>query len=495
MDGLSAEALFSGGMGLTYGDIIFLPGFIDFDVKDVSLTSKLTREISLACPIASSPMDTVTESEMAIKMALLGGIGILHFNNKPEEQAEQVRRVKRYKNGFISEPICLGPKSRIEDVDQFRKKFNFSSFPITDTGNVGGKLLGLITKRDVDMERNRKRPLLEVMTKELVTVEEGTSLIEANDILRQTKKGKLPVVDMQGNLVALVSRKDIAKNKDFPFASKSRLSKQLLVGAAISTREEDMERLEALHAEGLDVVVLDSSQGHSVWQIKMIQYIKKKYPVLQVIAGNVVTERQALALIEAGADGLRIGMGPGSICTTQETMACGRAQATAVYHTAKLAKQYGVPVIADGGISSIGDMVKAIVLGAGVGMMGGLLAGTDEAPGEFYYRNGVRLKRYRGMASADAMKEGGAKRYFSEEAQIKVAQGVSGSVMARGSLLTFIPYLAQGIKQALQDLGMKSIEKAQEALWNGEIRIEQRSPGAQAEAKVHHLYDYENPVI
>jgi IMP dehydrogenase len=495
MDGLSAEALFASGLGLTYSDIIFLPGFIDFDAQEVNLDSKLTREISLSCPIVSSPMDTVTESEMAIKMALLGGIGIIHYNNKPEEQAEQVRRVKRYKNGFISEPICLGPKQRIEEVDQFRKNIHFSSFPITDTGKVGGKLLGLVTKRDIDMEKDRKRFLSEVMTKELVTVKEGISLLESNDILRQTKKGKLLVIDAQGNLVAMVSRKDIAKNKDFPFASKSKLNQQLLVGAAISTHEEDKERLDALHSEGLDVVVLDSAQGHSIWQIKMIQYIKKKYPDLQVITGNVVTERQAIALIEAGADGLRIGMGPGSICTTQETMACGRAQATAVYHTAKRAKQYGVPVIADGGISSIGDLVKALILGAGVGMMGGLLAGTDEAPGEFYYRNGVRLKRYRGMASADAIKEGGAKRYFSEEAPIKVAQGVSGSVIARGSLLTFIPYLIQGIKQALQDLGMKSIEKAQEALLSGEIRLEQRSSGAQTEGKVHHLYDYENPMI
>ncbi|MBN2143855.1 MAG: IMP dehydrogenase, partial [Candidatus Aureabacteria bacterium] len=398
-------------------------------------------------------------------------------------------------NGFITDPVCMSPENRISDIDQLRKNVSFTSFPVTKNGKPGSRLLGLVTKRDIDMETDRRRPLSEVMTKDLITVEEGISLAKANQILKECKKGKLLVVDKDYNLISMVSRQDISKSNDFPQASKLNTNKQLLVGAALSTRKEDKERLESLHSEGLDVVVIDSAQGFSSYQIEMVKFIKKEYPSLQVIGGNIVTQSQALALIEAGADGLRVGMGPGSICITQETMACGRGQATAVFHTSRLAKKYGVPVIADGGISSIGDLVKALILGGSVGMMGGLLAGTDEAPGEFYYRNGVRLKRYRGMASLDAMKQGGDKRYMAENADIKVAQGVSGSVIARGSLLSFIPYLITGIKQAFQDLGVKSIKNAHESLYKGIIRMEKRSPSSQLEGKVHHLYDYENPVI
>ncbi|EKD28385.1 MAG: hypothetical protein ACD_79C00320G0001 [uncultured bacterium] len=495
MDGLSAEELFGQGRGLTYKDILFLPGYIDFNVEDVDLTTNLTKDIKIAVPIASSPMDTVTESEMSIKMALLGGIGFIHCNNSIEDQAAMVRKVKRFKNGFITEPVCVSPNDLISDVDKLKKTVNFSTFPVTENGKPFSKLLGLITKRDIDLESDRSIPIKDVMTKNLVTVKEGATLPEANKILKECRKGKLPVVDQDGNLVAIVSRKDIRKNQDFPHASKSTKTKQLLVGAALSTHPADRQRLEALNHEGVDVVVIDSAQGYSSFQIEMIKFIKSRYPSIQVIGGNVVTCAQAEGLIKAGADGLRIGMGPGSICTTQETMACGRAQATAVYQTAKFATKYGVPVIADGGIGSIGDLVKALVIGGSVGMMGGLLAGTDEAPGEFYYRNGVRLKRYRGMASPDAMKEGGAKRYFSEDSKIRVAQGVSGSVIARGSLTSFIPYICQGLKHAFQDIGVKSVAQGHNSLREGKIRIERRSASAQKEGNVHDLYDYENPMI
>lgn len=496
MDGLSAEELFKPGVGLTYQDILFLPGYIDFAANDVDLSTQLTRDITLRCPIASSPMDTVTEADMAIKMALLGGIGFIHCNNSIEEQANMVKKVKRYKNGFISDPICIAPNLLIRDMDDIRIKHNFNSFPVTETGKVGSKLLGLVTKSDIDLEANRNLSISQIMTKDLIVVQEGVSLSEANAILKECKKGKLPVVDKAGNLVAMVSRGDIKKNQEFPLASKSIRNKQLMVGASVSTHPGDRERLEALYAEGLDIVIIDSAQGFSTFQIDFIRYIKQKYSSLQVIGGNVVTSTQAEGLIQAGADGLRIGMGPGSICTTQETMACGRAQGTAVYQTARLGRKYGIPVIADGGISTIGDLVKALILGAGVGMMGSLLAGTDEAPGEFYYRNGVRLKHYRGMASADALKRsGGARRYMSEDSNIKVAQGVSGSVVARGSLLSFIPYIIQGVRQAFQDLGVKSIKDAHKALASGNIRMEKRSPSAQIEGKVHNLYDFENPVI
>jgi IMP dehydrogenase len=495
MDGLNAAELFGNGIGLTYRDILFLPGFIDFAVDEVDLSTRLTRDIRLSCPIASSPMDTVTESEMAIRLALLGGIGFIHCNNTFEEQAAMIRKVKRFKNGFITDPVCLRPSDRIRDVDQLKKTVNFNSFPVTESGKAGSRLLGLVTKRDIDLETNRDIPIREVMTRDLVTVREGVGLSEANAILKECKKGKLPVVDAEGGLVAMVSRGDIHKNQDFPGASKSPRNKQLLVGASVSTHPADRERMEALVAEGLDVVVIDSAQGFSSFQIEMVRFIREHFPSVQIIGGNVVTRDQVEGLIEAGVDALRIGMGPGSICTTQETMACGRAQATAVYQTHKAAHPRGIPVIADGGISSIGDLVKALALGGSVGMMGGMLAGTDEAPGEFYYRNGVRLKRYRGMASPDAMREGGAKRYFSENAAVRVAQGVSGSVIARGSLASFIPYLCQGLRHAFQDLGLRSIEAAHRALEDGELRIERRSPSAQREGKVHDLYDYENPIV
>lgn len=494
-DGLTAEELFNQGIGLTYQDIIFLPGYIDFSVNEVSLKTNLTKEIQLANPIASSPMDTVTESQMAIYLALLGGIGFIHCNNTIEEQVKMVKKVKRFKNGFIMEPVCISPETKLFEIDELKSTLNFSSFPVTENGKPGSKLLGLITSRDIDLETDRNITVKNIMVKNLITIKEGCDLIEANKILKECKKGKLPVVDKNYNLVQMVSRKDIQKNIDFPNASKSSTTKQLLVGAAVSTHPSDNERIEALYNAGLDAVIIDSAQGYSSFQINMIKFIKNNFKELQVIGGNVITQEQAKGLIDAGADALRIGMGPGSICTTQETMACGRAQGTAVYKTAQYARKYGVPVIADGGISSIGDLVKAIVLGGSVAMMGSLLAGTDEAPGEFYYRNGVRLKRYRGMASSDAMKEGGAKRYFSETSKIRVAQGVSGSVIARGSLTFFIPYLCQGMKHAFQDLGVKSIQEAHKAVNAGTLLMERRSPSAQSEGKVHHLYDYDTPII
>lgn len=494
-DGFSAEELFERGQGLTYQDVLFLPGYISFAPQDVSLKTRLTRDISINCPIISSPMDTVTESEMAIKLALLGGVGIIHCNNSIDEQVAMVRKVKRFKNGFITDPVCFSPNHTIKDVEEIRQQVTFSSFPVTQSGKANSKILGLVTKRDIDMETNKNKPLHEVMSKDLVTVLEGVSLEKANEILKTCKKGKLLVVDKDGCLVSMVSRMDILKNKDYPLASKSSKSKQLLAGASISTREADKERLDALVDEGLDIVVLDSAQGHSIYQIEMIQHIKKKHKDLQIVAGNVVTRTQAKGLIEAGADALRIGMGPGSICTTQETMACGRGQATAVYWVARFARENNIPVIADGGIDSIGALVKALVLGASSVMMGGMLAGTDESPGEYYYRNGVRLKRYRGMASPDAMKMGGDKRYYSENEEIKVAQGVSGSVVARGSIFKFVPYLTQGVKQAFQDIGVKSLEEAHRSLYEGFVRMEKRSPSAQLEGKPHHLHDFENSYL
>ncbi|TGN18124.1 IMP dehydrogenase [Leptospira idonii] len=492
LDGVSGEELFSVNMGLTYRDFLVLPGYIDFNPSDVELDTKLSRNIILKRPIMSSPMDTVTESDMAIAQALMGGIGIIHYNNSIEEQVDQVRKVKRFENGFIKDPILLSPEHILDDLDAVKEKHGFSGIPITEDGTPNSKLVGIVTNRDVDFEQDRRIKLGKVMTKELITAQEGISLKEANDILRTSKKGKLPIVDKQGKLVALICRSDLKKNKEFPHASKDD-SKRLRVGAALSTLPESKERIAALSQIGVDVIIIDSAQGNSSYQIEMIQFIKKNYPAIDVIAGNVVTQGQAANLIAAGADGLRIGMGPGSICITQDTMAVGRAQATAVFKTAHYASKHGVPVIADGGISNIGDIANALAIGASMCMMGSMFAGTKEAPGEYFYENGIRLKRYRGMASMEAMNKGGDKRYFSESQKIKVAQGVSGYVVDKGSVLNLIPYLIQGLKQSFQDMGFKNISDLHQALRQGKLRFERRTESAQAQGSVHGLYSYTKP--
>jgi len=492
-NGFSAEAFFENRGGLTYSDFILLPGHIDFGADEVDLETRLTRNIKLKRPIVSSPMDTVTESKMAIYMALCGGIGIIHYNNTIEEQVKHVKLAKRFENGFITAPVVLGPDNTIADIDKIKKTYGFSGIPITEDGRPGSKLIGIVTHRDICFETNRQRKLREVMTRELVTAQVGMTLQDGNRILKECKKGKLPIVDKEGRLVSLMSRTDLLKNEDFPSASKN-ATKQLLVGAALSTKEEDRERLEELVKAGVDVVVIDASQGDSIFQIDMIKYIKRKYPQVEVIGGNVVTARQCKSLIDAGADALRIGMGSGSICITQETLAVGRAQGSAVHHCARFARGYGnVPVMADGGVSNLGHVAKALALGASAVMLGALLAGTTEAPGEYFYEGGVRLKRYRGMASIEAMKEGGAKRYFSEEDKIKVAQGVSGAVVDRGSVVDLMEYFMQSLKHALQDLGCRTISDLHEALYGGTLRFETRSPSAQAEGGVHGLHSYKEP--
>ncbi len=490
--GLTAEELFKSGQGITYDDVILLPGLISFALGDVSLETRLTREIELKRPIASSPMDTVTESNMAVYMALLGGIGFIHYNNSIEEQVGHVRRAKRFENGFIMEPVVLSPEHRIEDVDRIKSRHGFSGVPITENGLMGGKLVGIVTRTDIDFETDRSLYIRDVMTRDVVTAPKGITLEEGNRILKESKKGKLPVVDEDGCLVSLMSRTDLRKNRDFPLASKSP-SKQLMVGATVGTRSADRERLEALVDAGIDVVIFDSAQGFSSFQIEMIKWAKKHFPDLQVVGGNVVTAEQSVGLIEAGADALRVGMGSGSICITQETVAVGRSQGSAVYDCAGVARECGVPVLADGGVRSIGDIAKAVAVGASCVMMGSMLAGTDEAPGEYYYEGGVRLKSYRGMASREAMAAGGDKRYLTEDEQLKVAQGVSGSVVDKGSVVDYVPYLMQGVKHTMQDMGCRSIAQLHDGLYDGRVRFELRSPSAQREGGVHSLHSFAEP--
>lgn len=492
-NGLSAAELFERSpYALTYNDIILMPGHINFAPADVDLSTKLTREITLRRPLVSSPMDTVTEHRMAIALALCGGIGIIHYNCTVDEQVAQVRKVRRFENGFILDPLVLSPEHTIADVHRIKRQHGFSGIPITEDGTIKTKLVGMVTNRDIDFETDHSRKLREVMTTDLITAKKGITLNQANEILRESKKGKLPVIDEQGRLVALTSRRDLRKNRDYPDATKD-AKKNLMVGAAISTKPEDRDRMDALAEAGVSAVVIDSAQGDSSFQHEMIGYIKKKHPEVQVIGGNVVTERQAEALIKAGADSLRIGMGPGSICTTQEVMAVGRSQGTAVYYTAKAAAKHGVPVIADGGISVIGQIMKALSLGASAVMCGSLFAGTDESPGEYVYREGVRLKVYRGMASLDAMKAGGNKRYFTEQQDVKVAQGVSGFVQDRGSMFDLVAYLSQGLRLAFQDAGVRGVSQLHEGMDKGTLRFELRSPSAQREGGVHDLYSYTQP--
>ncbi|KAJ5774990.1 IMP dehydrogenase/GMP reductase [Penicillium nucicola] len=501
-DGLHVDTLLDSDNhgALTYNDFLILPGSITFSAADVSLETKVTRRFSIKAPLLSSPMDTVTEHNMAIHMALLGGLGVIHNNCPPDEQAEMVRKVKRYENGFILDPVVLSPSTTVAEATELKTKWSFGGFPVTEKGTLHSKLLGIVTSRDIQFHKTPEDPVTAVMATDLVTAPAGTTLAEANEVLRRSKKGKLPIVDKDRLLVSLLSRSDLMKNIHYPLASKLP-SKQLLCAAAISTHDADKVRLQKLVDAGLDIVVVDSSQGNSMYQIAMIKWIKSTFPDIDIIAGNIVTREQAAALIAAGADGLRIGMGSGSACITQEVMAVGRPQAASVRSVSAFAARFGVPTIADGGVQNLGHIVKGLALGASAVMMGSLLAGTTESPGEYYVSNeGQLVKAFRGMGSIAVMedkgksgggKNAGASRYFSENDKVKVAQGVAGSVVDRGSITKYVPYLVAGIQHSLQDIGVQDLDALHKGVNNGQVRFEMRSASAQTEGNVHGLHSHE----
>lgn len=443
------------GEGLTFDDVLLVPQRSEVLPKDVDLRTRLTKNITLNIPLASAAMDTVTEARMAIAIAREGGIGIIHKNMSIEEQAEQVDKVKRSEHGVIVDPFYLSPDHSLSDAMALMEKYHISGVPITENG----KLVGIITNRDIRFETDFSKKIREVMTSEnLITAPEGTTLEQAKEILRKYKIEKLPIVDENGMLKGLITIKDIEKAIKYPNAAKDK-NGRLLVGAAVGIARDTMERVEALVAAKVDVITVDTAHGHSVGVINMVKQIKKKFPDLQVIAGNVATAEATRELIEAGADCVKVGIGPGSICTTRVVAGVGVPQITAIMECAEEADKYGIPIIADGGIKYSGDIVKAIAAGASVVMVGNLLAGTEESPGETELYQGRRFKVYRGMGSLGAMAAGSSDRYFQEDAKKLVPEGVEGRVPFKGPLADTVYQLMGGLRAGMGYCGARNIEE------------------------------------
>jgi len=441
--------------GLTFDDVLLVPGRSEIMPKDVNVATRLTKNLTLEIPLMSAGMDTVTETRMAIAVAREGGIGIIHKNMSIEEQARMVDRVKRSEHGVITDPFYLAPDNKIQDALDIMEHYRISGVPITE----GRKLVGIITNRDIRFETNFEQPIKNVMTSErLVTAPVGTSMNEAMEILRKYKIEKLPLVDNDYNLMGLITIKDIEKTYKYPHAAKDSRGR-LLAGAAVGIARDTFDRVEALLKAGVDVLVVDTAHGHSVAVVEMVAAIKQRYPDIELIAGNVATAEATEELIQAGADALKVGIGPGSICTTRVVAGIGVPQITAVNDCAAVASKYNVPIIADGGIKYSGDIAKAIAAGADVVMLGNLFAGTEESPGEVVILQGRSYKVYRGMGSLGAMTQGSSDRYFQEDAQKLVPEGIEGRVPYKGYVAETIFQLIGGLKAGMGYCGVKNIDE------------------------------------
>ena len=443
------------GEGITFDDVLLVPAYSEVTPNMVDLTTKLTNKITLNIPMMSASMDTVTEHRMAIAMARQGGIGIIHKNMSIEAQADEVDKVKRSENGVITDPFSLSADHTLQDADDLMAKFRISGVPIV---KEDGTLIGIITNRDLKFETDFTKKISESMTSEgLITAPEGITLDEAKAILAKARKEKLPIVDKDFKLKGLITIKDIEKQIKYPLSAKDEQGR-LLCGAGVGITANMMERIDALVNAHVDVIVVDSAHGHSANILKAVRQIKEKYPDLQVIAGNVATGAATKALIEAGADAVKVGIGPGSICTTRVVAGIGVPQITAVMDCYEVAKEYDIPIIADGGIKYSGDMTKALAAGASVCMMGSMFAGCDEAPGAFELYQGRKYKVYRGMGSLAAMENGSKDRYFQQNAKKLVPEGVEGRVAYKGSVEDIIFQLIGGIRAGMGYCGAPTIK-------------------------------------
>ena len=450
------------GQGLTFDDVLLMPAYSEVLPSEVNIHAQLTKHIKLHVPVLSAAMDTVTEAQLAIALAREGGIGILHKNMSIERQAEQVRKVKRSESGMIVDPITLEVTATIGDALNLMRDNKIGGIPIVDKNH---KLVGILTNRDLRFETDRKRKVSEVMTSEkLIIAPEGTDLKKAEKILRQYKIEKLPVVNKQGKLIGLITYRDILQVTAFPNAAKDSIGR-LLVGAALGITKDVLDRAAALQSVGVDIVSLDSAHGHSKGVIEALKLIKKNFKNLPVIAGNIATGEGALALAAAGADAVKVGIGPGSICTTRIVAGAGVPQLTAIMEAAKALKGKNIPIIADGGIRYTGDMVKAIAAGANCVMMGSIFAGTEESPGETIIYEGRKFKGYRGMGSIGAMSQGSGDRYFQENADAKkfVPEGIEGRVAYKGTLGEIVYQFVGGLKAGMGYCGAKTIKDLQNA--------------------------------
>lgn len=446
------------GEGITFDDVLLVPSYSKVIPNQVDLSTYLTKSIQLNIPMMSAGMDTVTEHRMAIAMARQGGIGIIHKNMSIEAQAEEVDKVKRSENGVITDPFSLTPEHTLLDADNLMAKFRISGVPITE----GKKLVGIITNRDLKFETDFNKKIKESMTSDgLITAREGITLEEAKQILAKARKEKLPIVDENFYLKGLITIKDIEKTIKYPLAAKDSQGR-LLCGAGVGITANVLDRVAALVEAKVDVIVLDSAHGHSDNVIQSVKMIKEKYPALQIIAGNVATGEGTKALIEAGADAVKVGIGPGSICTTRIVAGIGVPQVSAIMNCYEVAKEYGVPIIADGGIKYSGDMTKAIAAGGNVCMMGSIFAGCDESPGTFELFQGRKYKVYRGMGSIAAMENGSKDRYFQADAKKLVPEGVEGRVAYKGTVEDTVFQLMGGLRSGMGYCGTASIFDLQE---------------------------------